>query len=138
MHFNIRVYGLLIEEERVLLSEELIRGKWYTKFPGGGLEFGEGTKDCLDREFMEEFNVKLGKCTHVYTTDFFVPSAFDDSQVISIYYQVSRQMPSESLVSWDGNQQRLKWVQLSQLSEADLDLPGDKAVVKILKTCKID
>ena len=55
--FNLRVYGILINDQKqVLVSDEYIRGKHYTKFPGGGLEFGEGTRDCLAREFMEEMN----------------------------------------------------------------------------------
>ncbi|MFN5439619.1 MAG: NUDIX hydrolase, partial [Bacteroidota bacterium] len=41
--FNIRVYGILISDDnQVLVSDEFIRGNYYTKFPGGGLEFGEG------------------------------------------------------------------------------------------------
>ena len=60
MHrFNLRVYGILINDKKqVLVSDEFIRGNYYTKFPGGGLEFGEGTRDCLKREFMEEMNLK--------------------------------------------------------------------------------
>ena len=57
--FNIRVYGILINDKKqVLVSDEFIRGSYYTKFPGGGLEFGEGTRDCLKREFKEEMNLK--------------------------------------------------------------------------------
>ena len=53
--FTIRVYGILVNQEKqVLVSDEKIRGEYYTKFPGGGMEFGEGTRDCLKREFMEE------------------------------------------------------------------------------------
>ena len=59
--FNIRVYGILINEQnQVLVSDELIRGNYYTKFPGGGLEFGEGTRDCLVREFKEELGQAAG------------------------------------------------------------------------------
>ena len=48
--FNIRVYGILINEQKqVLVSDEFIRGNYYTKFPGGGLELGEGTRDCLKK-----------------------------------------------------------------------------------------
>ena len=57
--FNIRVYGILINvQKQVLLSDEFIRGNYYTKFPGGGLEFGEGTRDCLKREFKEEMDLE--------------------------------------------------------------------------------
>ena len=40
-HFNIRVYGILIQDSNVLVSDEYIKGKNITKFPGGGLEYGE-------------------------------------------------------------------------------------------------
>ena len=53
--FNIRVYGILINERNeVLLTDEYRFGTEITKFPGGGLEFGEGTIDCIKREMMEE------------------------------------------------------------------------------------
>lgn len=86
--FNIRVYGILINEKKqVLVSDEYIRGSYYTKFPGGGLEFGEGTRDCLKREFMEEMNLNVEITDHLYTTDFFQMSAFTpDHQIIAIYY----------------------------------------------------
>jgi 8-oxo-dGTP diphosphatase len=88
--FNVRVYGILSGNNReVLVSDEFIRGNQYTKFPGGGLEFGEGTRDCLKREFKEEMNLNVRVTDHLYTTDFFQMSAFNpDHQIISIYYKV--------------------------------------------------
>ena len=87
---NIRVYGILINEKRqILVSDELIRGMKITKFCGGGLEFGEGTVDCVIREFKEEMNVAVKMKNHLYTTDFFQISAFNHTdQIISIYYYV--------------------------------------------------
>ena len=86
--FNIRVYGILINEtKQVLVSDELVHGMRITKFPGGGLELGEGTRDCLLREFMEEMNLAVEIGEHIYTTDFFQVSAFNSAhQIISIYY----------------------------------------------------
>src|SRR4249919_4119639 len=88
--FNLRVYGILMGENReILVSDEFIRGNRYTKFPGGGLEFGEGTRDCLKREFMEEMNLLVEIGNHIYTTDFYQMSAFNkDHQIVSIYYFV--------------------------------------------------
>lgn len=86
--FNIRVYGIMINDDKqVLVSDEFIRGKYYTKFPGGGLELGEGTRDCLKREFMEEMNLNVEIGDHIYTTDYYQQSAFNPThQIISIYY----------------------------------------------------
>ena len=59
------------------------------EFPGGGLEFGEGTIDCLKREFREEFNLEIEVGELFYLTDFFQVSAFSENdQVISIYYLI--------------------------------------------------
>jgi len=79
--FTIRVYGILLNNKKqVLVSDEHIRGSYYTKFPGGGLELGEGTRDCLAREFMEEMNLKVEVGNHIYTTDFYQMSAFRPSE----------------------------------------------------------
>ncbi|HEY2720411.1 MAG TPA: NUDIX hydrolase [Chitinophagaceae bacterium] len=86
--FNLRVYGVLLnEKQQVLVSDEYIRGGYYTKFPGGGLEIGEGTRDCLKREFKEEMDLEIEVGEHLYTTDFYQVSAFNSTQqIISIYY----------------------------------------------------
>ena len=93
--FNVRVYGILINEKKqVLVSDEYIRGQYYTKFCGGGLEFGEGTKECLVREFKEETGLNVTVGEHIYTTDFFQISAFNNKdQIICIYYFVHTQEP---------------------------------------------
>jgi len=88
--FNVRVYGILLDPEKgLLVSDEFIRGNYITKLPGGGLEIGEGTRDGLAREFMEEANIEVIVGAHFYTTDFFQISAFNHKdQIISIYYLV--------------------------------------------------
>jgi ADP-ribose pyrophosphatase YjhB (NUDIX family) len=90
MLFNVRVYGVLTRDNGdILVSDEYIRGGYYSKFPGGGLEFGEGTRDCLKREFKEEMDLAVEVTDHLYTTDFFQMSAFNpEHQIISIYYFV--------------------------------------------------
>ena len=84
---NVRVYGILIHENKLLVSDEYIKGMKITKLPGGGLEHGEGTIDCLKREFIEEMNLKVEVGNHIYTTDIYQQSAFNHAhQIISIYY----------------------------------------------------
>jgi ADP-ribose pyrophosphatase YjhB (NUDIX family) len=85
--FNVRVYGILLVDDCVVVTDEITRGGKFTKLPGGGLEFGEGTRDCLKREFLEEMDLEVEIGDHIYTTDFFQMSAFNkEQQIISIYY----------------------------------------------------
>lgn len=87
--FNIRVYGILLDDQnRVLISDERTQSVSFTKFPGGGLEYGEGLLDALKREFLEECDLKIEIVKHLYTTDFYEKSSFNESQIISIYYIV--------------------------------------------------
>lgn len=136
--FTIRIYGLLISDESLLLSRENIYGSIYTKLPGGGLEFGEGTIDCLKREFIEEAKLKVSVSEHFYTTEEFVASAFNPQmQVMSIYYRVSCKdfSPLAHLPQSDFKEhgdQKLYWRKLSELSTADVDLPIDKIVIEKL------
>ena len=88
--FNIRVYGILIQEGKVLITDEVRSGVKMTKFPGGGLEFGEGIAECLIREFKEELNIRISIKTLFYVNDFYQVSSFNkNEQLVSIYYLVS-------------------------------------------------
>ncbi|MCS3800573.1 NUDIX hydrolase [Niastella sp. OAS944] len=149
--FNVRVYGILINEHnQVLVSDEYIRGDYITKFPGGGLEFGEGTRDCLKREFQEEMSLDVRVGDHLYTTDFFQMSAFNPAhQIISIYYYAHAleaiKVPLRTK-PFDFDEQQLavyaekketetfRFINWDEFSEASVHLPIDKVVAKILKS----
>jgi len=141
LNFNVRVYGLLINRENeILISDEQEYGMRFTKFPGGGLEYGEGLIDGLKREFMEECNADIKVNDHFYTTDFFVKSAFNDSQVINVYYFVKNKNELNLTIKtfafdFEGEGdvlQSFRWVKLDDLNEEDFLFPTDKQVVKLL------
>lgn len=133
--FNIRIYGVCINERNeVLLSDESYRGLNFTKFPGGGLEFGEGTIDCLKREFQEEFDLEIEVDSLFYLTDFFQVSAFSENdQVISIYYLIRADLHSlDQLTKSQTSVEKLHWVNLSELSKESVTLPIDQIVAQKL------
>ena len=139
-YFNVRVYGLLINENNeVLLSDEREYGMDFIKFPGGGVELGEGLIEGLKREFMEECHVEIEVISHFYTTDFYEKSSFNESQVISVYYFVKAisalQLNVKTNVFDFENQstQSFRWVKISELMEADVTFNTDKTVVRLLK-----
>ena len=149
-YFNIRVYGVLINEKKqVLVSDEFIRGNYYIKFPGGGLELGEGTRDCLKREFKEEMDLEVAIGEHIYTTDYFQVSAFNPlQQIISIYYFARALEPIKALLrnkAFDfdetqmnvyketGETETFRFIDWTDFSEESVTLPIDKIVAKIIK-----
>ncbi len=136
--FNIRVYGLLINERsEVLLSDEELHGFRFTKFPGGGLEFGEGLVDALKREFLEELAIRVEVGDLFYLTDFFQPSAFNPMhQVISVYYRVStpiwREIPVQQEKTFHPERENHRWISVKHLKAADLHFPIDQLVAEKL------
>ena len=147
---SVRVYGILLSENKqVLVSDEFIRGAHYTKFPGGGLEIGEGTRDCLKREFKEEMNLEVAVGDHIYTTDFFQQSAFNTAhQILSIYYlataleEITVPLRSREF-DFDEQQMQLynetkqietfRFIEWQQFGPDKLTLPIDKIVAAMVK-----
>ncbi|MFD1770984.1 NUDIX domain-containing protein [Sphingobacterium suaedae] len=136
--FNVRVYGILLNDDNeVLISDEKTLNVSFTKFPGGGLEYGEGLIDALKREFMEECQLKIEVVRHIYTTDFYEKSSFNESQILSIYYQVSAVSPitfdiKRSPFDFSSEKQQEKievfrFVPVELLQEAELTFKTDKA-----------
>jgi len=149
MLFNVRVYGVLLNNnDDILVSDEYIRGHYYTKFPGGGLEFGEGTRDCLKREFKEEMDLEVEVTDHLYTTDFFQMSAFNpEHQIISIYYYVRALEPIKAPLRtkpFDFDERELaiyaerkecetfRFIPRTAFNEESVTLPIDKVVARLL------
>jgi ADP-ribose pyrophosphatase YjhB (NUDIX family) len=141
--FVIRVYGIVINaRQEVLITDEFQLGMKMTKFPGGGLHFGEGPVDCLKREFREECNgQEIKNIRHFYTTGFFQKALFfENHQLISIYYLADLAEPLKFSITdkpfdfeemKNGNQS-FRWVQLKNLKTDELSFPIDKFVAKEL------
>jgi ADP-ribose pyrophosphatase YjhB (NUDIX family) len=129
--FVVRVYGILINKNsEVLLTHEKEGGIEFTKFPGGGLEFGEGLRECLVREFLEETQQKVEVKEHFYTTDFFIESAFNPGlQLISVYYKV---LCENFILPEDANNIHFFWKPLKELNGEVVTFPVDRIVEKLL------
>ena len=137
--FNLRVYALILNDNNeILLSDEFRFGKFFTKFPGGGVEFGEGILDALHRELEEELNLTIDEAAPFYFNDFHQESAFQSNhQLVSFYYLVKCDINKISTHSYnipfqdEGEKQR--WSQLKTLEIEHLTFPIDRIVLERLK-----
>ena len=124
-----------------MITDEIHSDTIITKFPGGGLQFGEGTHDCLKREFMEELSLEIEVKNHFYTVDFFQPSAFNAAQqVISIYYFVdsadAAKIPATTgkheFIKHENGAQVFRWLSFEDLHPGAFTFPIDKKVAELL------
>jgi 8-oxo-dGTP diphosphatase len=143
-NFIIRIYGIIVNQNNeVLLSDEYQLGMRMTKFPGGGLEFGEGTIEGLKRELREECNgQEIKNINHFYTTDFYQKALFyNNKQLISIYYTAELDYPLKFHISkkpfdfqvYKNGNQSFRWVKINNLNEDEITFPIDKFVTGKLK-----
>lgn len=140
--FNIRVYGFLIDDGSILVTDEFRLGIFMTKFPGGGLQFGEGTLDCLKREFAEELDIEIEVLSHYYTTEFYQPTTLlpSEMQLFNVYYLVAARKPysfktttlKNDIPAIDGAQ-CFRWIRISELSAEEFTFPIDKFIIGKLK-----
>ena len=137
--FTIRVYGLMINQNcEVLVSDEFRDGIAFTKFPGGGLEFGEGISSALIREFKEELDLDVSVESLFYVNDHLQVSAFNNqTQLVAFYYFV--QTPCFQNLIFDSyeiplkmNGEKQRWLPINRDLENLLTFPLDKIVASKL------
>lgn len=133
---NVRVYALIMKESKVLALHEEYVGQQLLKFPGGGLEPGEGVIACLRRELEEELNLKVHNISHLYTQEEFLASKFrEDEQLLSIYY-TAEMIDENDLLIMDPCIEKIEWVDLHS-EENPFPLPIDKIAFEVLKNKKL-
>lgn len=129
---------MLNDHNELLVAEEFHFDMFMRKFPGGGLQFGEGPEDALKRELKEELDIDVQIGRHLHTTDIFVQSAFNaDHQVIGIYYDVAAPPGLEARFrdvdknNWKNGDVTFSWRSLDEIQSADLTFPVDIRALEV-------
>lgn len=129
--FNLRIYGILIRDHQVLVSTEEYEGHRLVKFPGGGVEYGEGLHEALIREWEEEVQLRVEVGPLLYLTEDFIQSAFrEEDQVVCFYYQVN----SDAEIIRQDAEHEVCWLSLDQpVEETGFTFPQEKKVFQLLR-----
>jgi ADP-ribose pyrophosphatase YjhB (NUDIX family) len=138
--FNIRVYALVVKNNRLLISEEQHGGFFLRKFPGGGLQFGEGVLQALHRELKEELDADVESASLLCVTEDFVVSFLNDKQqVIGVHYLVdlkqdySDEFLNNNHLELENGHIQFKWVLIDSLTAEDFTSSVDKSAFEKLK-----
>ncbi|MBK8444885.1 MAG: NUDIX domain-containing protein [Sphingobacteriales bacterium] len=137
--YNVRVYGILIENDCLLVSDEVYKGMQMTKFAGGGVVLGEGLEAALCREFEEEHHLSVGVERVFYVNTFLQLSAFNpQEQLIALYFFIKTETAVVADISATPfvfgakvqNAQRLRWLPLKALEVEQFTFPTDRQAAR--------
>lgn len=89
--FRVAIYGVLVEGDKVLLTDTTVPSGVITNFPGGGLELGEAPLEALAREFREETDIEVSVRDLLFCSQVFQQNPeYPHEQLMHIYYRVVR------------------------------------------------
>jgi mutator protein MutT len=114
--FRVALYGVLIENNRVLVTNTRVPSGIITNFPGGGLELGEAPVEAVSREFQEETGITVAIQELLFCSQQFQQNPeYPTEQLIHIFYRVER-MGGE-LITHGNNDDvaSVEWVSLNDL-----------------------
>ena len=85
---RIRVAGILVENNKILLIQHHKNNKKYWLIPGGGNDWGETTKQALVREYKEETNLDIEVDEFLFFSETISPNK--ERHVLNLFFKVHR------------------------------------------------
>jgi 8-oxo-dGTP diphosphatase len=123
--FSCRIYGVLRENGKVLLTRSAFRGTSFVNFPGGGVEIGEAPGAALLREFVEETGLVVRPERTLYSSEGAHLSTQAPIQIVSAYWLVER-VSGELRVGGNGDDVLdVFWANLARLPLGEM-FPADR------------
>lgn len=122
--FSCRVYGVLREGGRVLLTRSRFGLKTFINFPGGGVEIEEAPGDALLREFAEETGLVVKPVRVLYASQEAHLSTQAPIQIVSVYWLVEKIAGELRLAGNGDDVLELFWADLGALPVEEM-FPAD-------------
>lgn len=118
--FSCRIYGILRDGNKVLLTRSRFRGATFVNFPGGGVEIEEAPGEALRREFAEETGLAIKPVRTLFASQAAHLSTQAPIQIVSVYWLVER-VSGELRSGGNGDDVlELFWRDLSDLASKDM------------------
>jgi mutator protein MutT len=114
--FRVALYGVLVENNQVLMATTRVPSGSITNFPGGGLELGEAPLEAVAREFQEETGLTVAVKELLFCSQQFQQNPeYPTEQLIHIFYRVERK--GGDLITTGNNDDvaSVEWVNVEDL-----------------------
>ena len=93
---RVRVAGILIEDDRILLIEHTKNNRKYWLVPGGGVDWGESAAEALIREFKEETGLDIEVEKFLFISETIAPDK--QKHVINLYFKIKKVENSSNIM----------------------------------------
>lgn len=126
---RVRVAGILIAGDGVLLIAHKKNDDVYWLLPGGGVDYGESLSEALVREFMEELNIKITVSDLAFISDSIDPAG--DRHVVNICF-ICEHAGGEYLLGTEGRLHDFRFFSREELSEIKIFPPMNDELVSVI------
>jgi 8-oxo-dGTP pyrophosphatase MutT (NUDIX family) len=127
--FRVGVYGVLVENGKVLVTRTVTRSAILNNFPGGAVELGEAPLDALRRELREETGLEVRPLGLLHATERYYRSKdYPENQLVKLDWKVER---TGGTLNMNGNGDDIAscfWVPVGDLAGAGLTDSDTEAI----------
>lgn len=128
-NIRIRVAGVIVKDEKILMIAHKKNGDVYWLLPGGGVDYGESLIEALEREFEEELNIRIDAGKIALISDSIDPSG--DRHVLNICFHCNHK-DGEFHIGEDERLHDYKFFSKNEISELTIHPPINDSLLKIL------
>ncbi len=132
---RVRVAGILVRDNKLLLISHKKNEEVYWLLPGGGVDFGESLDEALIREFSEELNISIEVKKLAFICDSIHPEG--QRHILNIFFHCSYNGGRFHI----GDEERLlgySFFELEELKGLRLFPPVNNELISILMNEEID
>lgn len=128
---RVRVAGILIENNKILLIEHKKNDKKYWLIPGGGVDWGESTNEALVREYKEETNLDIEIEKFLFISEAIAPDK--EKHIINLYFKIKKiDSCAEMKLGNEENLSNLKFVSKEEIESIKLYPNIKDKIIKLL------
>jgi len=113
---DVRVAIIILKKDKILLVQHKKKGRKYWVLPGGRVEFGENLIEAIQREMLEEANIKVKVGKLLFISDAISPEERNKRHIINIFFE-GKIISGKLKVGNEEILQRIEFVPINQLDE---------------------